>query len=741
MRPHKLFVALALMLCVVVGCAPFVHVPPVVASTSNTHARPNSLQEMQAWFGDGLIPYLVPNSGCPPSPGGGLTLGAFPCQAYVRGALGDLVYVNQTAAAVGPLNSGNGTYWLAIHRDATTAVGGWTRQAGTAYLWQFNASQPTSPVNALVFAQVTVSGGAITDVTAVVATSPITVLQPMLNVLDPVFGTAVCGPVGNTQAALNLAAINNAITAASTNIKGSRTVFFPCRLNISTGLVLSGMNAVTLLSLQATSLPLNPNGPENTLVSLDNTQPVITVSHLSESIELHGLQLGYDTQAAGSVCAVNWQDSTGAMFWVNLLNNIGTGICNTSSSSGPVGEKYFVKCVNCQIIAQNGGDGIKVRGNVAAGRVIDWVSTGVNIIAGTGGHGYNFGEATISYVELGYVLGGDVNYFINGSSGASAHSVWLRDVASEGPGCEHVGGNYGNHIQVKGGNLYGAGARTSSCDGIRLGPGTKDISIVGNDIYDGAHGGIRLEGDANQGAHVASNRIYRHPSYCVSIGSISTNNNVMSNRCLENAAPPNTIVEDDPTTANVVGPNQVTANAIYADFAKGINIDFDGTVYFGLAHVGTDFFLPMGRVDAFLQYAPADGAFHFSKGVTFDNDGFFGMAHVSGNPVLAMGNGIGLAFDIANNHFVFSRAVTFDNDGFFGATHVLGSPILSFANGSFIGYNLSVGPRFELHSGGGLAMTVTTGAGGVILPGYSGGSQVSACFTASGQLVRGAPGC
>jgi hypothetical protein len=135
---------------------------PSLAWGANTHATPDPHRELQAWFGDAASPYLV--SGCQPSVPGGLTLAAFACAATVRGAAADLVYVSQASAQLGPLSGGNGTYWLALHRDTSTSVSGWTRQSGTHYLWKLSSTPPTTPSAALVFAQVTVSGGAITAV-------------------------------------------------------------------------------------------------------------------------------------------------------------------------------------------------------------------------------------------------------------------------------------------------------------------------------------------------------------------------------------------------------------------------------------------------------------------------------------------------------------------------------------------------------------------------------------------------
>jgi hypothetical protein len=102
-------------------------------------------------------------SGCLPAvPAASLTLAAFGCegQVLVNGILRPIV---QAAVPVGPLPATAGAYWLALHTD-TAAVVGWTRQAGTHYLWTPAATRPADPAGGLVIARVTVAGSLITAV-------------------------------------------------------------------------------------------------------------------------------------------------------------------------------------------------------------------------------------------------------------------------------------------------------------------------------------------------------------------------------------------------------------------------------------------------------------------------------------------------------------------------------------------------------------------------------------------------
>jgi hypothetical protein len=182
---------------------------------ANTHGNA-SIPEPQFWFGEALAPFVA--SGCLPTvPAASLTLGAFACTGYVRGAASDLVYVSQASQAVGPLTSGNGTYWVAVHRDTSTSVPGWTRQPGTHYLWKLSSSKPAEPSAGLTVAQITVSGGAITAVTDWRLPASM-VRQGVYDVQDPLYGAV------DDNSTDNVAAIRLAMTAAS---QRGGTVYFP----------------------------------------------------------------------------------------------------------------------------------------------------------------------------------------------------------------------------------------------------------------------------------------------------------------------------------------------------------------------------------------------------------------------------------------------------------------------------------------------------------------------------------
>jgi hypothetical protein len=132
-----------------------------------THIQPDHAAEIQAIHADLLAPAILATTLTTPAPGS-MVLPAFTTQGYVRtGTPARLTYVNQPAATV-TLAGGDGAYWLALHADTSTVVSGWTRRAGSHYLWQAAGTQPADPPGGLVMASVTVAGGGITAVSSAV---------------------------------------------------------------------------------------------------------------------------------------------------------------------------------------------------------------------------------------------------------------------------------------------------------------------------------------------------------------------------------------------------------------------------------------------------------------------------------------------------------------------------------------------------------------------------------------------
>lgn len=182
---------------------------------ANTHGIPDSAAELRAILGDINTPFV--RSGCLPAvPVSSATLAAFACAGYVRGTSGELVYTTQASAAV-TLSGGDGTYWLALQRATTGTVSGWTRQAGTGYVWAIAAAKPADPAGGLIVAKVTVAGSVVTAIED--HRRPASYARAgVFDVTDPLYG-AVDDDTTNSRTA-----ITAAIKAAS--VSGG-TVYFP----------------------------------------------------------------------------------------------------------------------------------------------------------------------------------------------------------------------------------------------------------------------------------------------------------------------------------------------------------------------------------------------------------------------------------------------------------------------------------------------------------------------------------
>jgi|SRR6188474_2169815 len=147
---------------------------------SNTHLVPDSASELQATLGDIQAPCILSTT-WPTVPVSSLTLAAFATRGYVLDG-GNLIYVHQAAAPV-TLSGADGTFWLAVHRNTSTAVASWTRVPGTHYLWRSAPTKPAEPAGGLILSAVTVAGGVVTAVSqATIPTAPLS-LQDAGNVL------------------------------------------------------------------------------------------------------------------------------------------------------------------------------------------------------------------------------------------------------------------------------------------------------------------------------------------------------------------------------------------------------------------------------------------------------------------------------------------------------------------------------------------------------------------------------
>ena len=201
-----------------------------VSFGDNTHGAPNDMKEMGAWLGDLTSPYIA--ASCLPTvPAASLTLGAFGCKGYVRGTTGELIYVDQDPVALTVPNT-TGAFWLAISGDTTSTVSGWTRRAGTHYLFRQVFDKPPNPPQGQVFASVEVAGGVITKVTDFRLPRSMATSQTY-DPLDPLYG-AVGDGVTDDLAALQ-AWVNGSGNGLSCLTLPARTFLISGTLTFSRG--------------------------------------------------------------------------------------------------------------------------------------------------------------------------------------------------------------------------------------------------------------------------------------------------------------------------------------------------------------------------------------------------------------------------------------------------------------------------------------------------------------------------
>jgi hypothetical protein len=145
----------------------------VFAANRHPGGATDSFLELSAYFGDLTTGYVV--TGCSHGTGAGTSGTISACRAYVRNTSTPqlLQYIEDVGSRTITYSSGDGTYWLIAHYSMTAVVSGWTRVAGTHYMWQFSTTAPATPNQALLLAKVTLSGGAITGFVALAPKSGI----------------------------------------------------------------------------------------------------------------------------------------------------------------------------------------------------------------------------------------------------------------------------------------------------------------------------------------------------------------------------------------------------------------------------------------------------------------------------------------------------------------------------------------------------------------------------------------
>jgi hypothetical protein len=210
-------------------------VAPVWADPA-THGLPNMQRQLQVWMGDHSGAHV--RSGCLPTvPSSSLSVAPLACEAYAMDpTTGELLYIAQPAEAV-TLSSTAGEHWLAVHRDTSTVVSGWTREVRTHYLHQVSASPPADPPGGTLAARLTVAGGVITAI-ADFRTPRSSVQRGVFDVSDPLYGAS---PTGTPDAT---AAIQAAEDARSVQAKGGTLAFGAGTFTVSAPIMLKSGGTV-----------------------------------------------------------------------------------------------------------------------------------------------------------------------------------------------------------------------------------------------------------------------------------------------------------------------------------------------------------------------------------------------------------------------------------------------------------------------------------------------------------------
>lgn len=203
----------------------------------NTHGTPDIMVELDGTLGD-FFPACVVSTTPPTVPASGLTLSSFATRAYVRAGT-YLTYVDQPAVTVS-IVGGDGTYWLAVTDDTFSAFSGWTRRAGSHYVWRASATRPSDVDNLLTFAQLTVSGGNITVVTPLLS-APLS--QQLAGAVAITGGSATFsgllqanGGITATNFAGGSGTFSGTLTAGSTTINGALDVVSTSRFQGAVGI-------------------------------------------------------------------------------------------------------------------------------------------------------------------------------------------------------------------------------------------------------------------------------------------------------------------------------------------------------------------------------------------------------------------------------------------------------------------------------------------------------------------------
>lgn len=420
----------------------FVLMAPLCAYSANTHGLGSEARERAAWFDDALSGYRA--SGCTPAvPGSGTTLATFACEGYVSDGT-EQSYVTQGTSTLGPLSGGDGTYWLALHKDRSGTVGSWTRHGITHYLWIKSATLPATPSNALIFSKVTVA----TDITAVsnIAASA------------SIPGCTMSSRYPTLQEAIDAATAGDVIC-----VTGSETI--AGRLTIDKALTLEGDGATLNFTTDAVDQGVYITASNVTIRGLTITGPQSTVIKSQQN----------GIFAEGTVGAylsdIRLEDLT--------ISAFGDGCIQLDFV-----EEFFIKNNHLFDCYQYGFAGLSVLRGVVDHNIVERIDA--DGVAGTNAWGIVFSKHT------GVIASHPLSEYITVSNNIVQDSITWACIDTHGGVNITINNNVVRNCRI--------GLNITACDGTcggGVGYGPDTVTVTGNTIWNN-HGTGEVIDEADQ---------------------------------------------------------------------------------------------------------------------------------------------------------------------------------------------------------------------------------------------------
>ncbi|MGI9298607.1 MAG: glycosyl hydrolase family 28-related protein, partial [Gammaproteobacteria bacterium] len=451
-----------------------------VALGANTHSLGSEARERGAWWSDAINGYVV--SGCEPTTSASTTVTAFACEGYLEDS-GEIIYTIQPSSVVGPLSGGDGTYWLALHRERVSAVSGWTRHGATHYLWQMNVTQPANPSGGLVFSEVTVSGGAITAVSLIAPVRSIPSNTVASGRFAAEFGV-VADDLTDNSAALQLALDSTEHITLPCGV-----IRFATTLSLNRGQILEGCSHGSVV-IETAGTILRYTGSGDGVLIDGGTSPgdfnfTVTIRNLA--IRSTTGATGLHIFGAADIDVQNVRVAGRATGGVGATGHTTAGILIDDLATG--GISLVLRFSNLYVQA-NVGDGIKMDG---LSQNLNQVSIDQSRIQGNLGWGINATAQTRAVSITGSDIEGNALGSIRGRTpiGWFIGGNYFEDSSPATIDLDSVTPGLGGGVSIVGNSFGGSGTNIA----VKLSNG-----LVGNSVHSNAISGYATAVDFTSGA-------------------------------------------------------------------------------------------------------------------------------------------------------------------------------------------------------------------------------------------------